>query len=191
MPRLSTFIRLLAILFLFSSTSTYSLFAQDQPCADEIILNSYQPSVKAYSIRIKNGFSVAGGSSQSFVGESCGKLVQPPAQEACNLTMSANMQARTHQTFPLTASFDCTLAGKAYAFDGVNDYVQIAMPAMEVVSSFTWEAWVKQPLPTRLMHKPARVQRARKGSGIWFIRPWERPGERDMQEWVFRLAPTA
>jgi hypothetical protein len=123
MPRTFTFLRLLAALAFFASAYAQPLWAQTQICADEIILNTYQEKAKAVTLRIKNGFSIAGGTNQSFVAESCPNAVIPPPDEPCLLTVSEAAKIRLGQSTPVTASFNCSLAGKAYAFDGVNDYV--------------------------------------------------------------------
>jgi RHS repeat-associated protein len=125
-----------------------------QSCADEQILNQYQPTANAAIVRIQAGFSIT---TQLFTGQACAGPVVPP-EVACPLTVSDGSRIQLGQMVPLTAAFSCNLAATAYNFDGVNDY--IAMPAVvnaALADNFTWEGWVNVDPASNTITVPAQT----------------------------------
>jgi RHS repeat-associated protein len=99
------------------------------------------PARAKQQLTIYPGFVIPAGG--SFEGELLPTAVNPP--ETPTLTVSANVTIRVGETTPLTASA-AALVGNAIAFDGVNDYVQLAPPtafAFEKGHTFTVEAWLR------------------------------------------------
>lgn len=125
-----------------------------QNCADELIINQFQPTANAAIVRIQKGFAIT---TQSFTGQACAGPVVPP-EVACPLTVSDGSRIQLGQMVPLTAAFSCNLAATAYNFDGVNDY--IAMPAVvnaALADNFTWEGWINVDPTSNTITVPAQA----------------------------------